>query len=77
MMSHRTLAGGEEAHPRTLSSSVIAVRFRASAQRDVQQAFELFEARSAGLGAEFLERVEQATQPLSHNSERRRFRGRR
>jgi plasmid stabilization system protein ParE len=48
---------------------VIAVRFRASAQRDVQQAFEFFEARSAGLGAEFLERVEQATDRISRNPE--------
>ena len=48
---------------------MIAVRFRASAQRDVQQAFEFFEARSAGLGAEFLERVEQATDRISRNPE--------
>ncbi len=45
------------------------VRFRKSAQADVQQAFEYLEGQSRGLGAEFLERVEEATAKISTNPE--------
>ena len=45
------------------------VRFRRSAQRDVQQAFEYFEAKSPGLGVEFIERVEEAAAKISRNPE--------
>jgi plasmid stabilization system protein ParE len=46
-----------------------AVRFRRSAQRDVQQAFEYFEAKSPGLGVESVERVEEAAAIISRNPE--------
>jgi plasmid stabilization system protein ParE len=45
------------------------VRFRKSAQADVQNAFEYFEGQSPGLGAEFLERVEEAADRISRNPE--------
>ena len=45
------------------------VRFRKSAQRDVQDAFDYLEAQSPGLGAEFLERVEDATDRIARNPE--------
>ena len=45
------------------------VRFRRSAQRDVQQAYDYLEAQSPGLGAAFLERVEEATDRISRNPE--------
>jgi hypothetical protein len=48
---------------------VTEVRFRKSAQADVQKAYEYFEARSAGLGVEFLERVEEATTRIATNPE--------
>ena len=43
------------------------VRFRRSAQRDVQQAFEYFEGKSPGLGIEFIERVEEAADRIRRN----------
>jgi len=43
------------------------VRFRRSAQQDIQKAFDYFEAQSAGLGAEFLERVEDVADRISSN----------
>jgi plasmid stabilization system protein ParE len=48
---------------------VIPVRFRKSAQADVQQAYEFFESRTGGLGAEFLKRVEEASDLISRNPE--------
>ena len=45
------------------------VRFRRSAQADVQKAFEYFEAKSPGLGVEFIERVEEAASKISRNPE--------
>ena len=45
------------------------VRFRESAQKDVQQAFEHFESQSPGLGVTFIERVEEASERISRNPE--------
>lgn len=45
------------------------VRFRKSAQADVHNAFEYLEGQSSGLGAEFLERVEEAADRISRNPE--------
>jgi hypothetical protein len=61
------VAGSEKAHSRTSPDSVIPVRFRRSAQQDIQKAFDYFEAQRAGLGAEFLERVEDAADRISSN----------
>lgn len=41
--------------------------FTPAAEADVQQAFEYFEARNAGLGAEFIERVEEAADRIAAN----------
>lgn len=46
-----------------------AVRFRRSAQADVQRADEYFESREAGLGAEFIERVEEAGDRIAAHPE--------
>jgi hypothetical protein len=64
------MAGREEADSRVAAScSVNQVRFRKSAQADVQNAFEYFEGQSPGLGVEFLERVEEAADRISRNPE--------
>jgi plasmid stabilization system protein ParE len=61
------VVGGEAAHPRATTGSVSEVRFRRSAQADVQRAFQYYESQGAGLGVEFIKRVDEVTNRIAAN----------
>jgi len=61
------LGRGEGADSVPQTDALSRVHFTEAAEADIQQAFEYFEARSAGSGAEFMERVEEITTRLQTN----------